>query len=161
MLSMIAAIGKNKELGKGNTLLWDLPLDMKHFRSTTSGHPVIMGQRTFESIGRPLPKRRNIILTRDREYHPDGTEIAHSIEEAIALLDASEENFVVGGGQIYTQFLEKADRLYLTEVDADFPDADAFFPEFIKDEWKVVAEEKHEKDAEHQYDFVFKIYERK
>ena len=128
---MIAAIGKNRELGLNNELLWDIPEDMKHFRSTTAGHPVIMGRKTYESIGRPLPKRTNIIITRNADYKVDGCITCTSLEDAIAEAKKhdDQEIFIIGGGQIYTQGLELSDKLYLTIVDSSF-EADAFFPEY-------------------------------
>lgn len=164
ILSIISAIANNNEIGKGNSLLWDLPIDMKHFRKTTSGHPVIMGQKTFESIGRPLPNRRNIILTLDKEFKREGTEIAYSLEELDELLKNTtkkdEELFIIGGGQIYRLFINKADRLYITHVDAEFPDADTLFPIIDMSKWKIISEDKHEKDEKNIYDTNFVIYSR-
>lgn len=160
MISIIAAIGKNNELGKKNTLLWNMPADMKHFRETTKGHMVIMGQKTFESIGRPLPNRRNIVLTQDKNFKVEGVEIVYSIEEAENLLDKDTENFVIGGGMIYKLFIDKADKLYITHVDASFPDADTFFPEIIPVVWNEISHEEHKKDSENPFDYTFSIYER-
>lgn len=172
ILSIISAIANNNEIGRKNELLWDLPIDMKHFRETTSGHPVIMGQRTFESLGiapdgsqgRPLPNRRNIILTLDKEFKRDGIEIAYSLEELEDLLknttNKDEEIFIIGGGMIYKLFIEKADRLYITHVDAEFTDADTYFPVIDKDKWKMIKEDKHEKDEKNIYDTNFVIYEK-
>lgn len=164
MISIISAIGNNNEIGKGNTLLWNLPVDMKHFRETTSSHTVIMGQKTFESIGRPLPNRKNIVLTLDKNYKHEGVEIYNSIESLEESLKTSlgfnEEVFVIGGGQIYRIFLEKADRLYITHVDASFPDADAFFPEINESKWKIISENRTTKDDKNIYDCNFSIYEK-
>lgn len=160
MISLIAAIGKNNELGKKNALLWSLPVDMKHFRETTKGHTVIMGQKTFESIGRPLPNRRNIVLTQDKNLKLDGVEIVYSVEEAENLLDKDTENFVIGGGMIYKLFIDKADRLYITHVDASFPDADTFFPEIIPVVWNKISHEEHKKDSENPFNYTFSTYER-
>lgn len=131
IISLIAAIGKNRELGKNNQLLWDIPEDMKFFRETTAGHPVIMGRKTFESIGRPLPKRVNIVITRNLDYQKEGILVFPSIEEALEEAKKHDENevFVIGGAEIYKQSLPFADKLYLTHVDANF-DADTFFPEY-------------------------------
>lgn len=157
ILSLIAAIGKNNELGKNNQLLWKLPADMKHFRTTTSGHPVIMGRKTFESLGRSLPNRRNIVITRDKNYQSDSVDVVYSLEEALSLLDnTSGEAFIIGGGQIYTESIVKADKLYITHVDATL-DADTFFPT-IDSSWKKVSEEKHEKDTENEYSFILTEY---
>ncbi|KKP79773.1 MAG: Dihydrofolate reductase [Parcubacteria group bacterium GW2011_GWB1_35_5] len=160
MISLIAAIGKNNELGKKNALLWNLPADMKHFRETTSGYTVIMGQKTFESIGRPLPNRRNIVLTQDKNFKQEGVEIVYSPEEAETLLDKDTENFVIGGGMIYKLFIDKADKLYITHVDAEFSDADTFFPEIIPVVWNETSHEEHTKDSENPFDYTFSIYEK-
>ncbi len=160
MISIIAAIGKNSELGKKNALLWSLPADMKHFRETTKGHTVIMGQKTFESIGCPLPNRRNIVLTQDKNFKTDGIEIVYSVKEAENLLDKDMENFVIGGGMIYKLFIDKADRLYITHVDAEFSDADTFFPEIIPVVWNEISREEHKKDSENPFDYTFSVYKR-
>lgn len=165
ILSIISAIGNNNEIGKKNALLWDLPIDMKHFRETTIGHPVIMGQKTFESIGRPLPNRRNIILTLDKNYKVDGAEVIYSLEELNELFKKTagknEEFFVIGGGQIYKLFIDKADKLYITHVDVSVPDADTYFPDIDLNKWQKVSENKHEKDEKNIYDCNFVVYERK
>lgn len=143
MISIIAVIGKNRELGKDNKLLWDIPDDLKHFKKITSGHPVIMGRKTFESIGSPLPDRQNIIITRDTNFKIEGCLIAHSIEEAFKLAGSNErEIFIIGGGQIYKQALPYAEKLYLTIVE-DEPKADIFFPDYSQFK-NVVSEEKKE-----------------
>ena len=172
ILSIISAIANNNEIGKKNDLLWNLPIDMKHFRETTSGHPVIMGQRTFESLGispdgkpgKPLPNRRNIILTLDKEFKREGIEVYYSIEELEKELNETmgkeEEAFIIGGGQIYKLFIDKADKLYITHVDANFPDADTLFPIIDKSKWKITFEDKHEKDEKNIYDVNFIIYEK-
>jgi dihydrofolate reductase len=158
-LSLIAAVGKNNELGNGNKLLWDLPAEMKYFRATTSGHPVIMGRKTHDSIGRILPNRRNIIITRDPSYAKEGVEVAHSIEEAVTLLEDEEgEAFIIGGAEIYKQSMPFADKLYITHVDGTF-EADAFFPA-IDSSWQKVSEEKHEQDTENEYSFTFTEYKK-
>lgn len=164
MISIISAIGKNNEIGKKNKLLWNLPADMKHFKETTSGHTVIMGQRTFESIGCPLPNRRNIVLTQDKNFKVEGIEIIYSLEELNALLKKTstpkEENFVIGGGMIYKLFIEKADKLYITHVDASFPLADTFFPEIIPIVFLETRREEHKKDEKNAYDYAFVTYSR-
>jgi dihydrofolate reductase len=160
MISIIAAIGKKNELGKKNALLWSLPADMKHFRETTKGHTVIMGQKTFESIGRPLPNRRNIVLTQDKNLKIDGVEIVYSPEEIENLLDENLENFVIGGGMIYKLFIDRADKLYITHVNASFSDADTFFPEIIPVVWNETSHEEHKKDSLNPFDYTFSVYER-
>jgi len=164
ILSIISAIANNNEIGRKNELLWDLPIDMKHFRETTSGHPIIMGQKTFESIGRPLPNRRNIVLTLDENFKAEGVEIYHSIDGLVESLATSlginEEAFIIGGGQIYKLFIDKVDRLYITHVDASFPDADTFFPPIEENKWKKIREDKHQKDEKNIYDTNFVVYEK-
>lgn len=136
-ISIIAAIGKNRELGKNNQLLWKLPEDLKHFKDLTMGYPIIMGQKTFDSIGRALPGRTNIVLSLDN-IKIDGCVIAHSIDEAVEIAaDNSDEIFIIGGGSIYKQFIDKSDKLYLTLVDQEF-DADVYFPEY--NEFKMICD---------------------
>ena len=128
IISLIAAVGKNRELGFKNDLIWKIPNDMEFFKKKTTGHSVIMGQKTYESIGRPLPKRKNIILTRDEKYKASGCFVTYSIDDALKLAGEGEV-FVIGGGQIYTQMIEMADKLYLTVIDKDAP-ADTYFPAY-------------------------------
>lgn len=165
ILSIISAIGKNNEIGKRNALLWDLPADMKHFRETTKGHTVIMGQKTFESIGRPLPNRRNIIITLDKNFNSEGIEIVHSPEELDELLKKSEkrdeEVFIIGGGQIYKLFINKADRLYITHVDVEFTDADTFFPEIDMTKWQKISSNLCSADELNKFNLEFAIYTKK
>ncbi len=159
MISLIAAIGKNNELGQGNTLLWDMKADMAHFRLTTRGHTVIMGQKTFDSIGRPLPNRKNIVVTRDKNFKAPGVEISYSLEDTLKKYKNSpEEVFVIGGGQIYTQSMEYGDKLYITHVNASFKDADTFFPEIIPIMWDEISHTEHKKDEDNPYDYTFSIY---
>ncbi|WP_294835307.1 dihydrofolate reductase [uncultured Eubacterium sp.] len=135
-ISMIAAVGKNLELGKNNDLIWHFKEDMKFFKETTMGHPVIMGRKTFESLPKALPGRKNIVISANPEYKADGAEVVASVEEAIKLAEAENtEAFVIGGGRIYTEFLPYADNLYLTEINAECPDADTYFPEFNKSDY--------------------------
>ena len=165
ILSIIVAIAKNNEIGKKNNLLWSLPADMKHFREITKGQTVIMGQKTFESIGRPLPNRRNIVLTQDKNLSSEGVEIVYSLDELFDLLkknsDENAENFIIGGGMIYKLFIDKANKLYITHVDAEFPDADTFFPEIEKEKWQKIKSEKYIKDDLNKYDLEFAEYIKK
>ena len=157
MLSIIAVIGKNRELGKDNRLLWHIPGDLPRFKQITSGHPVIMGRKTFESIGRPLPGRANFVITSDKSYTAEGVSVVWSLDEAIkesADAPGGEEVFVIGGGKVYAQAIDKADRLYLTVVDAEAT-ADTFFPEYSRFT-KVVAEEPHESEG---YRFTYRTLE--
>ena len=135
-ISMIAAVGKNLELGKNNDLIWHFKEDMKFFKETTMGHPVIMGRKTFESLPKALPGRKNIVISANPEYKADGAEVVTSVEEAIKLAETEDTDaFVIGGGRIYTEFLPYADNLYLTEINAECPDADTYFPDFNKSDY--------------------------
>ncbi len=141
MLSLIAAVARNRVIGKDNQLLWHLPEDMKHFRETTRGKPVIMGRKTWESLPekfRPLPGRLNIVVSRNPEYAAPGATLAHSLEAAIAAAGSAEEIFVIGGEQLYRQAMPLADLLYLTEIDSDYL-GDAHFPEIDPSLWREAA----------------------
>lgn len=154
VISLIAAIGKNRELGRNNELLFDISEDMRHFRDTTRGHAVIMGRKTYESIGRPLPQRINIVISRSTNLElPVDVKIASSIEEAIEMAKSlgEEEIFVIGGAQIYEIALPYADKLYLTLVDKSVSDADAYFPEFA--DFKEFSRRKSSNDN-YSYEFV-------
>lgn len=158
-ISIIASIGKQNELGINNTLLWHLPDDLKNFKKTTTGHTIVMGEKTFASIGRPLPNRRNIIITREKDFRSNGVEIAHSLEKVLNMTKNDDEVFIIGGGQIYSLFFPMANKLYLTEVNANLK-ADTFFPKFDKKDWKLISSVFHSKDNEHQYEFFLNIYEK-
>ena len=161
MISLIAAIGKNNELGKKNALLWNLPADMRHFRETTKGHTVIMGQKTFESIGRPLLNRRNIVVTRNDNFQAEGVEISKSLENILESFKNSEEEvFVIGGGQIYKQSINKADKLYITHVDMEDKEADTYFPEIIPIVWNEIKHNEYKKDSENPFNYTFSVYEK-
>ncbi|MFN4181452.1 MAG: dihydrofolate reductase [Candidatus Paceibacteria bacterium] len=158
-ISIITAIGKNNELGKNNALLWKLPKDMRHFRKTTEGKTVIMGRKTFESIGKALPSRRNIVLTKNTQYQSSGIEVVNSISEILDT-ETDEEIFIIGGAEIYKAFLPHAHKLYITHVDMTFKDADAFFPGLNLDIWIKKTSLLAPKDAEHAFDMEFAVYER-
>lgn len=160
MVSIIVAIAQNGTIGDKNSLLWHIKEDMRFFRTTTSGHAVVMGRKTFESLGsRPLPKRTNIVITRaDRVF--EGALTAHSLEEAICLAEGDEEIFIIGGAQIYREALRIADRMYITRVMHDY-EGDTSFPDIDLSEWELVAEEKHDRGEEYEYPFAFLTYERK
>ncbi len=160
IISVIAAIGENRELGFGNKLLWHLPDDLKRFKEITRGHSVITGRRTYESIGRLLPDRKNIIITRNKNFKVEDAVIVSDFEEALEKCKGEDEVFVIGGGEVYKEALPHSDKLYLTEVESEF-EADTHFPAFDKSEWKKMSEEFHPKDEKHLYDFTFKIYEKK
>ena len=164
MISLIAAIGKNNELGKNNSLVWSMPTDLKYFREKTSGHPVIMGRKTFEAIGRPMPNRKNVVITRDKTYIRHGVNVVNSLEEAINTartpLAESEEIFIIGGAEIYRQAMTIADKLYITHIQATDKDADTFFPEIIPIVWNEISHEEHQKNEQNPFDYTFSVYER-
>ena len=160
IISLIAAMDKNRVIGKDGKLPWHMPKDMKFFRDTTKGKTVIMGRKTYESIGRPMPNRINIIITRDNDYKVEGCIVVHSIDEALKAAGNVEEVMVIGGSQIYKEFLPKANRIYLTKIDAEV-EGDTYFPEFEIEGWKEVSYEEHERDAENEYDYAFIVLEKK
>ena len=161
-ISIIAAIGSNYAIGKDNDMIWSLPDDMNFFKGKTNGHTVIMGRLNYDSIParwRPLPNRRNIILTTNPDYHVEGVDVYRDIDDAIesARQEGEKELFIIGGGQIYELGLKYADIMYLTEIKQDF-DADVFFPEYNKEEWKEVERIPHQVDERHSYPFDFVTY---
>lgn len=158
--SAIAAVGRKFELGAGNDLLWHLPDDFKFFKATTMGAPIIMGRKTFESIGKPLPGRRNIVLTRDENWSANGVDCYHSIESLAVDLNADDEHFVIGGAQIYQLFLPLLNTIYLTHVEAEFENADAFFPVFDADQFNMSLVSEHSIDSKHLHSFSIKKYQR-
>ncbi len=158
MVSIIVAIAENGIIGDKNALLWNIKEDMRRFRTTTTGHPVIMGRKTFESIGRPLPKRTNVVITRGDSTF-EGCEVAHSLEEAVAMFPKEEEVFIIGGAQIYAQALSIADRLYLTIVHRDY-EGDTAFPKFDMAEWREISREEFERGEEYDGAFTFIDLER-
>lgn len=159
IVSIIVATSDNQGIGKDNQLLWHLPNDLKFFKRVTSGHTVIMGRKTFESIGRPLPNRRNIVITRQKDFEADGVTKAASISEALRLTADESEVFIIGGAEIYRQTLPLANRIYLTKVSAQL-DADAFFPALSPDEWEIKIAEEYPADEKHVYAYSFIIMNR-
>lgn len=165
IISLIAALTTNRVIGKDNTLPWHLPDDMKYFMRTTSGHAVIMGRKNYESIPekfRPLPNRKNIVLSRDASYAAPGCSVFHDTTQALAAARefGADEIFIIGGAAIYREFLPVADRLYLTEIHSSL-EGDTFFPPVNPSEWIEVKRETHPSDDRHAYPFDFVIYERK
>ena len=158
MVSLIVAIAQNGVIGDKNALLWNIKEDMRRFRTTTTGHPVIMGRKTFESIGRPLPKRTNVVITRG-DVQFEGCVMAHSLEEAIAKFPAEEEVFIIGGAQIYAQALPLVDKLYLTIVHRDY-EGDTSFPEIDYSEWREISREEFDRGEEYEGAFTFIDLER-
>ncbi len=161
MTTIVVAMGKNNEIGADNSLLWHLPKDLKHFKEITSGHPVIMGRKTYESIGKPLPNRTNIVVSRKKDWFEEGILIVGSIKEALKFAKKIDENiFVIGGGNIYEQTIDLADKLEVTHVDASL-NADTFFPKIDLKVWVKTQEMCVEKDEKNNYDFCFQTFERK
>lgn len=160
-ISLIVAAAENNVIGRNNDLPWSLPDDMKFFVRTTKGHHILMGRKNLESFGKLLPKRTNIVLTRDEDYEFEGAEIFHDIVAAIQFAKerGEEELMVIGGGEIYKQVLPHADRIYLTRIHTEI-EGDTFFPEFDQNQWKVVSEEYHPKDEKHNYAFTFYTFEK-
>ena len=154
-VSMIAAVGKNLELGKNNNLIWHFKEDMKFFKDTTMGHTVVMGRKTFESLPKALPGRKNIVISSNAEYQAQGATVVTSVEEALQIAD-NEEVFVIGGGKIYAEFLPYADKLYLTEIDAECEDADTYFPQFNKSEYIKEIINYYDIDGVEFYNVVYK-----
>jgi len=159
MISIIVAISENNAIGKQGGLLCHLPEDLKHFKTITTGHPVLMGERTYLSLPvRPLPNRRNIVLTDNPDFQAEGVEIIHSIPEAQALTQGNEEFFIIGGGMVYRQFFPLADKLYITHIHHSWDDADTFFPEIKATEWQTISEEQHFADEKNPYNYTFVEY---
>lgn len=158
-LSLIVARARNGAIGLEGKMPWHLPQDLAHFKRSTLGHPIIMGRKTWESIGRPLPGRRNIVVTRNADYAAPGAEVASSLADALAKVAELDEVFVIGGGELYTLALPLAQRLVVTEIEAEFA-GDAFFPEFSKSEWRETGREDHAPSAEQALGYAFVTYER-
>lgn len=157
---IVAAYARNRVIGNNNELVWHLPRDFKHFKDLTIGHPIIMGRKTFDSLGKPLPKRTSIIITRDEHYQQEGCIVVHSLEEAIEEASSIDEQiFIIGGAEIYRQALPLAHKMYLTEVKAS-PEGDAYFPQFSTDQWQETARHPYYKDEKNEYDFDFVTWER-
>lgn len=160
MIIMIAAAAENNALGKNNELVWHLPNDFKRFKSLTTGHHIIMGRKTFESFPKPLPDRVHIVITRQENYKPEGCIVVDSIEKAIAICPENEDNYIIGGGEIYNLALPFTDIIELTKVHHTF-EADTFFPKLNKSEWVLVESEENYKDEKHLYDYTYETYIRK
>jgi dihydrofolate reductase len=159
MISIIVATDKNGAIGKDNALLWHLPNDLKRFKAITTGHPILMGRKTYESIGKPLPNRRNVIITTNKDYKADGCEIVHSLKEAIELCKGA-DIYIIGGGSIYKEAMNIADNVYLTLVDIEL-DADTFLENFDLDNWMLERSEEHLADEKHQYNYQFLDYKKR
>jgi len=161
MITIIVAIGLDNGIGADNQLLWHLPKDLKYFKETTTDHPIIMGRKTYESIGKPLPNRTNIVVSKRKDWFEEGILIVGSVKEALKFAKKMNENiFVIGGGNIYEQTIDLADKLQVTLVKTQSK-AEVFFPKINLKVWDKTAEICHEKDDKNEYDFCFQTYERK
>jgi len=158
MIALVVAMAENRVIGKNNQLIWHLPADLKFFKNLTTGHPIIMGRKTYESIGKPLPNRTNIVITRQPDFKAEGCLVAHSLNEALMMAQQLDsEIFVIGGAEIYRQAMFLADTIYLTKVHHQF-EGDTFFPEIDSILWKEVSREKHEPDEKNSYPYSFVTY---
>lgn len=157
MIILIAAIANNNELGKNNEIIWHLPDDFKRFKQLTTGHHIIMGRKTFESFPKPLPNRTHIVISRQKNYAPDGCIVVGNLKDAIEKCPQDQDIFIIGGAQIYALALPICDKLELTKIDGSF-DADAFFPAINKEEWQLENEEFHAQDDKHAFEFCYQTF---
>ena len=160
MIVMIAAVAENNALGKNNELVWHLPNDFKRFKELTSGHYIIMGRKTFESFPKPLPNRIHVVITRQKNYHPDGCIVVNSLENAIKACPENEIIYIIGGGEIYNQGLAFSNKIEITKVHSNF-EADTFFPEINAEEWELVQSDFNAKDEKHLYDYTYQTFVKK
>lgn len=158
-VNIIVAAAENNAIGKDNKMLWHLPDDFKYFKKNTVGHSVIMGRKTFDSIGKPLPDRRNIVVTRNQNWISDEVDVANSLDEVLTYCRDEREIFILGGANIYEQALPLAQKVLLTRVHATI-EADSFFPDLPQTQWKLTHQEHHLKDDKHAYDFTFEVWEK-
>lgn len=160
--SIIVAASENNVIGKDNRLPWHLPADLKYFKNTTWAMPIIMGRRTFESIGKPLPGRHNIVITRNKDYNADGATVVGNLNDAVKAAESNDVNefFIIGGAELFNTTMDQAQRIYLTRVHATI-DGDVFFPALNKEEWKLVSEKNMEADGKNEYDLSFQVWEKR
>jgi dihydrofolate reductase len=158
-IALIVAMAENRVIGRNNQLPWRIPADLRHFKALTLGKPVIMGRKTYESIGRPLPGRDNIVISADSGYQAEGCQVVHSVEQALEAAGSCEEAMIIGGANLYRQTLENADRLYLTLVKAE-PEGDTWFPEIELQQWREIERQAHTADESNEYDYDFVVLER-
>lgn len=158
MISLIVAMDNNCLIGKENDLPWRLPADLQYFKQTTTGHTIVMGRKTFESIGKPLPNRNNVILTGNKDYHHEGVKVIHSVDELVSL-EGESELFVIGGATVYEQTMHVATRLYVTHIDEVF-EGDTYFPKIDSSVWREVSRKQGVKDEKNPYAYYFTVYER-
>ncbi|HUN00287.1 MAG: dihydrofolate reductase [Halothiobacillus sp. 20-53-49] len=159
-IGLVAALSRNQVIGRDNALPWHLPADLKRFKAITLGKPIIMGRKTYDSIGRPLPGRHNIVITRNPEFTADGVTVVESLDAALDAANHAPEVMVIGGANIYYQFLPRADWLYLTVVHTQIDDGDAFFPAYNRREWRLTREETHPADEQNPYPHSFMTWQR-
>lgn len=160
MISYIFAMDEERAIGKNNDLPWHLPADFKFFKDTTKHHTIVMGRKTFDSLGKkPLPHRRNIIVTRNKGYEAEGCEVVHTIDEAKALFNPDEETFVIGGTELFKLFMDDADRMYITRIEGVF-NGDTFFPEVPEEEWTLVSSREGVVDEKNKYKHKYEVYDR-
>lgn len=159
-ITLVVAAAENNAIGKDNQMPWHLPNDFKYFKKSTLGHSIVMGRKTFDSIGKPLPERRNIILTRDQHYNNPEVDVANGIQEVLTYCRDEREIFIIGGADIFKQALPLAQKVLLTRVHAEIA-GDTFFPELPPSDWTLVSQDRHSKDEKHAYDYTFEVWERK
>jgi len=158
-IALIVAMAENRVIGCNNQLPWRVPADLRHFRTLTMGKPIIMGRKTYESIGRPLPGRDNIVITADSLYQAEGCQVVHSIDQALETAGGCEEAMIIGGANLYRQTFENAERLYLTLVKAE-PEGDSWFPAIELQQWREIERETHKADERNEYDYDFVVLDR-
>lgn len=156
MISLIVAYARGQVIGKDGVMPWHLPADLKHVKELTTGKTIVMGRKTFESLGKPLPNRRNVVLTRNQEFHPEGVDVVHTKEEVVALGDV----IIFGGSEIYKQFLDVVDRLYITEIDME-TEGDTFFPDWDREAYTLVEKREGVVDEKNRYPHTFYVYDKK
>ncbi len=159
-ISIVVAMDENRLIGVDNCLPWRLPADLKHFKSVTMGKPILMGRKTHESIGRVLPGRSNIVVTRDPDYQAEGCLVAHNIDDAVGLAGDAAELMVIGGAEFYEQCLPRAQRIYLTQVHSSFEGGDSWFPHLVRDQWRELEREDHFPDADNPHAYSFIVLDR-
>jgi len=162
IISAIVAVGHNNVIGSNNKIPWYLPADLKYFKKKTINHTLLMGRKTFQSIGRPLPKRTNIVITRDPFFTASGVLVVHSIEEGLELANqkGAQELFIIGGGQIYKESIPYWDKIYLTEVDIDI-EGEVYFPDVDLSDWELLSSESHPPNEKNEYGYTFKVFKNK
>ncbi|MBU8696378.1 MULTISPECIES: dihydrofolate reductase [Bacillus] len=160
MISMIVATGKDRVIGQDNQMPWHLPADLAYFKKVTGGHTIVMGRKTYESIGRALPNRRNIVLTTSSSFEAEGCEVVHSIADILAIGKGETELFIIGGSKLYEEMMPYADRLYITHIHHAF-EGDRYFPHYDENKWTVVSREKGHRDEKNPYNYEFVVYDKK